>query len=647
MSGIAGIWHFDGTPAASTLAQMMKALRHRGEDGSGQWHSAHIGLGHQCLSTKHRATQAALPLVSEPFVITADARLDNRVELGNQLGLDSLALSDEALVVASYQKWGDQCPHYLTGDFAFAIYNLEQQQLFAARDPLGVKPFYYALAPHLFAFASELGALLDQVSYSLNEVQIGNYLLAGTVDERHETFFQPIVRLPAGHALMVQAGRATLQPYWNFSADRELYFASDQEYVEQFRRLLWDAVECRLETEHPVGAALSGGLDSSSIACLARMRVDSLHTFHLASEVPACDERSMVDVVLAQGGFQHHERPNPGILTNLEQVMSQVHSPLYTLNYPAAMTTHQMAHEAGVRVLLDGIDGDSMLSLGWSYLAELSRKGDWTTLQTEIATLSNRYGFSQHAYLERHVMPSVAQLAVQGQWAAFLKLSDQLHQHFAMPYPRLLWRWGILPFGANLKQQVLKTTWREANPALKPTFAKRIDLDHRWQVINEQTKQVPVTAREAHYRALTHGGVQTMLEEYDHAAARFGVEPRHPFTDRRLVEFALALPGRFKFGAGLNRLILRQAVQGILPDTLRLRGQKTVFSPHILHHMRTTDKGLVERVLQAPPQAIQHYLDVAVLRHVYAHFQQTPSLADALLLSRAVKLALWLEAWAS
>jgi asparagine synthase (glutamine-hydrolysing) len=138
-----------------------------------------------------------------------------------------------------------------------------------------------------------------------------------------------------------------------------------------------------------------------------------------------------------------------------------------------------------------------------------------------------------------------------------------------------------------------------------------------------------------------------MLEEYDHAAARFGVEPRHPFTDRRLVEFALALPGRFKFGAGLNRLILRQAVQGILPDTLRLRGQKTVFSPHILHHMRTTDKGLVERVLQAPPQAIQHYLDVAVLRHVYAHFQQTPSLADALLLSRAVKLALWLEAWAS
>ena len=213
-------------------------------------------------------------------VITGDLRLDNRRELISSLDFDIKdqdQITDSELALAAYQRWGRSCTAQLLGDFAFAIWDRRSQRLFCARDHYGVKQLYYYCSDRVFVFATEIKALLclPTVPRRLNETKVADYLLSLCAD-REITFYQGIYRLPAAHYLLVSPEQQQLQQYWHFDPAKNITLSSDQEYAEAFKELFTEAVNCRLRSAFPVGTLLSGGLDSSSITCVARNLLESL-----------------------------------------------------------------------------------------------------------------------------------------------------------------------------------------------------------------------------------------------------------------------------------------------------------------------------------------------------------------------------------
>ena len=201
--------------------------------------------------------------------ITANARLDGRKELITKLKVDTTS-TDAELILHAYEKWGEDCVKHLLGDFAFAIWDRRLKRVFCARDHFGVKPFFYTHR-NGFSFSSALNDLrLDpNVSNTLNEVAVGDYLLFGVNQDLSTTIFKDIQRLPPGHTLIVANGAIKIRPYWTMPVSTEVRFRNSESYVERFLELLSAAIEDRLRSER-VAVSMSGGLDSTSLAAIAR-----------------------------------------------------------------------------------------------------------------------------------------------------------------------------------------------------------------------------------------------------------------------------------------------------------------------------------------------------------------------------------------
>ena len=288
---------------------------------------------------------------------------------------------------------GESCPEKLLGDFAFAIWDEKKQALFCARDHFGLKPFYYYHQPgKAFIFASEIKALfcVTDVPRRLNELRIADYLVSYVEDETI-TFYKQIFRLPRAHSMTIDHHGLRLHKYWSLDPSHEIRYGSDEEYADAFREKFTEAVRCCLRSAFPIGSSLSGGLDSSSIVCVARKLLGEngsrrLHTFSFVfDDVPQCDERSFIKTVLAQGGVEPHfiHPDRLSALDNIEQVLWHQDQPLYIRNMFLWTAKYAVARENGIRVMLDGEDGDSVVSYGDAYLAELAQAGRWTEFARE------------------------------------------------------------------------------------------------------------------------------------------------------------------------------------------------------------------------------------------------------------------------
>jgi asparagine synthase (glutamine-hydrolysing) len=408
MSAIAGILYLDRQPVERDhLAEMLDILSHRGSDGANIWCGENVGFIHRMLWTTPESLLETLPLEKDNLVITADARIDNRDELISILEINHLPkerITDNDLILAAYQKWGEKCPEKLLGDFAFAIWDKQEQQLFCARDHFGVKPFYYYLSEKKFVFATEIKAILciSEASFQVSEVRIGDYL-ASLFEDKEITFYENILRLPPASQIILSAEKIEIQSYWSLNQARELKFGSDQEYADKFREIFTEAVRCRLRSAVPLGTMLSGGLDSSSITCTARriMTENSNHeqlpTFSaIFDEVKECDEQPYINAVLSQGGYKpnyiYGDKLSP--LTDIEKVLWHQDEPLYAFNLFLNMGLYDVAQKKGIRVILDGFDGDSTISHGVGYLRDLARQGKWFTLYREIKGYARNFDLS-------------------------------------------------------------------------------------------------------------------------------------------------------------------------------------------------------------------------------------------------------------
>jgi asparagine synthase (glutamine-hydrolysing) len=627
MSGIAGVCRTDGAPVDQQVDRMAVALAHRGPDGTGTWSDGPAALAQAALWATPAACRERQPVASAAGnVIVADARLDNRPALVAALGDVDGDVGDAELILRAYERWGDDCPARLVGDFAFAVWDRRDHRLFCARDPIGVKPFYYSQAPAALLFASEIKALLTSplVPYRLNPLRVADHLV-GLFDDRAITFYRDVSRLPAGHTLTASRAGTVIRPYWALDAVREVRRESDEAYAAAFRECFVEAVRSRLQSGHRVGSLLSGGLDTSSIVAVARhLRADAgqgdLDTFSAVfpgltgAELRRIDERAFVDVVAAQGGIERHPVRGDLLspLTDVDRALWHLDEPFTAPNLYLHWALYAAARERGVRVLLDGIDGDTVVSHGLERISALARAGRVVTLAREVRALSRRYRASA---------------------------------------PGVLWRFGLEPLvpGA-VRAAVRQLRGRDRHPLLlgsvvKPEFARRVGIADRLEAMERRGDRPAPSAGEAHRRAFVDSGlIPYVLEMADRAAAAFAVEPRYPFLDRCLIELCVGLPADQKLRDGWTRSVLRHAMQGLLPDEVRWRASKADLTPNFRRQLRERDQDVVADVVVKNPDALEDYVDIPALRRLHDRYLAgTMTDVDALTLHRTVVLGLWLQ----
>jgi asparagine synthase (glutamine-hydrolysing) len=551
VSGISGIYNLDGRPADSLLLrQMTHAIEHRGPDGITQWIAGPVGLAHLLLRSTAQSTREKQPFISEDGLrcLTMDGRIDNRKELKADLesrGLRLRGQTDAELVLRAYEFWGEECPIRLLGDFAFVIWDERKKQLFCARDYVGVRPFYYHHSSALFVFGSEIRAILalESVPRLLNESRLADFLVeALDREDKESTFYRDVLRLPAGHCLIVAPGRFAIRDYWNLKAPPSLRLASLEEYGAAFREVFVEAVRCRLHSGHRVGSTLSGGIDSSSVVCTTRELLsgelrEPLHTISLVDgDESKCGETPYIQEVLRGGWVVPHIVRSRDV-SNLEAEMREADEPFELGRYFANRYIFSAAQDAGVRVLLDGISGDHITAPS-AYLSMLIRSLHWKTVIAELS-------YNAKAYKE----PVWSNLLLYGLGPLFPNLS------------------------IGLRQRIRKhrTTSPIKNSCINGAFAERVRVSERLEARSRMGWDISQNLGTLHSWSFTSGILPFFFEQSGRMAASMRVEPRHPFSDRRIIEFFLALPLSMKTVSPLPKRVIRAGMKRILPEEVRCR----------------------------------------------------------------------------
>lgn len=569
MSGIAGIFYRNNKPVRlDKLRDMGEALSHRGPDGISYYCHDYIGFVHCMLHDTPESLLEILPRKSnnEELVITFHGRIDNRQELCECTSWKKplIITTDSDLVLAAYVKWGDGCAEHLLGDFAFAIWDEKEQKLFCTRDHMGVKPFYYYLDGGCFIFASEIKGILalPEISREMNEERVADYLTSIVVD-KESTFYKNIHRLAPGHFFVIKTENTSIIRYHQFNPTL-LQCTTDSDYEEQFREIFTDAVRCRLRSNFPIGSYLSGGLDSASIVCVAAgLFADqisgNLQTFSgIFNKITQCDERKYFSPVIERYDLVSHQLPidniNPAIA--YEQLIHDEDEPFWAPHVFMSMALLPIARNAGIRVLLDGHDGDSAISHGYNLFAELALSG-------KIIQLVECFKGSGVNSLK-----SIIKRIFLLYWRLYC---NEISSNF------LLMPSGKGRFGAVKK--------------LNPKFARTIKAKQR---LVEQSRLLPIFGQKEslyHYYNITQPVHPYALEFLERTAIKRGIITRYPFFDKRIIEFCLAIPAKQKFQLGMNRSIVRRALSDLLPDAVACRGSKTDFTPSLIYAFSENDNG--------------------------------------------------------
>jgi asparagine synthase (glutamine-hydrolysing) len=558
MSAIFGVFHLDGAPADRELLENMSAsLSGRASDGEGLVTLGPAALGHRMFHTTSESLQETQPHRDETgsLWLTLDGRVDNRTELRTLLESKGVILrqdTDAELVLRAYEAWGDECPARILGDFAFAVWDARRRRLFLARDFLGIKPLYYATSGLWFVFASGLQPLLLTPGFERrpNEGMIAEYLSCVPASLT-ETFFQDVFRLPPAHCMTVtEAGPSAAVRYWSADEIEETHDLDDSQYEARFREVLISAIRSRMRCQVPVGADLSGGLDSSSIVSLMHAFPPEAHrppfeAFSLIFPSLPCDETEFITAALQKSGARGNLIPPSSVDPSIYVRQAQTYADIP--DYPATTAYYPLlrrAREKGIRVLLTGAGGDDWFTGSTSYYADLLKCGRILLL------------------------------------ARYLR-EDARAEVFAYPY-KSLYLHGIRPLVPRALIRVLrKLKWKAASPWpwISGTLLERTRLSERLRP-SGSTPSGKSFAQDAARRMAYHAGRAHSLEGIDRWSAEFGIEHRHPFHDRRVVEFALSLPESQRRTPGVSKNVLRRAMKDLLPSSILFRRSKADASHH-------------------------------------------------------------------
>jgi asparagine synthase (glutamine-hydrolysing) len=609
MSGICGLASFSGLPASgSVLRDLAEAASYRGPDGIAFRVAGEAGLAHLALHATPTSRFKEQPLHRQGVWLVADVRLDNRHELLQVLagddGLrDGPASSDAEILLAAWLHWGTACAERLLGDFAFALWDTRTRTLFCAVDPLGVKPLHYARAAGLLVFASDALQVLAHpaISGELDLVTIGSYL-AGRREDPRRSFFQDVHRLPAGHRLTATAAGDRVERYWDPQPAPILY-RRDEDYAESFRELFQRAVQDRLSLP-PAGraaVAMSGGLDSCSVAAAAQRSLSAggspglLAGSFVFPGLAECDEGIYIDAMDRELGLDV-ENVDAERAWDLQGCLARPLGPDTPFTSWDAGYGEMLGRLAArkARVLLTGHGGDDLLRGSALVYADRLRRGDWSAV-TDVA----RFARERSEPLFR-----------------------SLYRYLGRP---------LLPQSLNRRQPSFPD-W------LLPGFLRRAGLAER-----PARTSWPSAKREIYENTAGTAWYDRAVHWHDRNAARFGMEARHPFLDRRLFEYVLAIPPEQIYQLGVYKPLLRRATVGLLPETVRTRRTKTRFVAFLDVVMREREAERIEAMLSAPVSAELGMVDPARLLQAFRDYRAGAAESRRSFLWYAVNLEIWLR----
>jgi asparagine synthase (glutamine-hydrolysing) len=568
MCGIAGRLVLSG-PARVTEASiraMIDALRHRGPEGSGLHVEAGLGLGHARLSIID-VDGGAQPIANEDGSIWAvcNGEVFNYVELRQDLvrrGHRFTTASDSEVLVHLYEERGAQCVEPLIGDFAFAIWDGRARRLLLARDRLGVRPLFISSAvPGELLFASEIKALLTEPRLprtldllALDQVFTYWSPLPG------RTMFEGIAELPPGHVLIAEQGRTTLKRYWSLSfAPDASGLRSDANYREELQALLLDATRLRLRADVPVGAYLSGGLDSSTITALARRSSnEAIETFSVAFADAAYDEREYQTLMATALGTRHHvlEVTDGDIADAFPDVVWHAESALLRTAPAPLFLLSRFVQESGLKAVLTGEGADEFLG-GYDIFREAKIRRFWarrpdSRLRPRLFERVN--GFVEHL----QATPGAYRRVFYGQGLA--EVENPAYSHLV--------RWRAT---ARLKR-FFSADVRDAVASADHTHALHAVLSGIENVQDGLARAQQVEAAIFLPQCL-------LASQGDRVAMAHAVEGRFPFLDHRVVEFCNRLPSRLKLNGLTEKFLLKQVAADLVPQAIRRRPKQPYRAP--------------------------------------------------------------------
>lgn len=565
MCGIAGALLVGGQEALPDPARMIATLRHRGPDGTGYFRSPTCALGSARLSIIDLET-GDQPVANEDESIwtVQNGEIFNFIELRAELqglGHQFRTRSDTEVIVHAYEEFGDRFVERLSGQFAIALWDGRRQRLILARDRVGIRPVYYARIGGYLLFASEIKAILAvaPAAAALDEQGLTQvFTFWGTVGQR--TVFKDVRSLPAGHLLVVEKGAERLEKYWDWTFPQGSGRAdlSMEAAAEELRTLLTDVVRQQLRSDVPVGAYLSGGLDSAGIAALARENVGMLQTFSLTFEDPEFDESSHQRLMAEHLGVRHSSiRCTTREIGDIfPELIWHTETPLLRTAPAPLMLLARHVHREGFKVVLTGEGADEVFG-GYDLFKEGKIRRFWAR-QPESAW---------RPLLLSRLYPYLSRSPVANRHFARLFFGQGLHE-LENPFYAHVTRWSTA-----------RGIFKLLSPEMQQSFASAHSED-------ELTRQLP--AQFEAWSALSRDQyieVKTLLEGYllssqgDRTSMAYSVEGRVPYLDHRVIEFLNSLSPRYKLRALREKVLLRRALSPILPESIRNRVKQPYRAP--------------------------------------------------------------------
>jgi asparagine synthase (glutamine-hydrolysing) len=572
MCGVAGVLRRNGTPAErDEVAPMTRALAHRGPDGEGVWVDGPVGLGHRRLAILDLGASGAQPMrcLDGRVYLTFNGEIFNFLELRRELQRHGHVFrtdTDTEVIAHAYERWGRDCVRRFNGMWAFALWDVRRQHLLLSRDHFGIKPLFYVDRPDRFAFASELKAFLHLPGFTAREDQAAVRLALfnpGESERSDRTLLEDVRRLHGGHSMLVHRSGTEVWQWWRTLDHVPSVPPTWKGQVEEFRELFVDACRLRLRSDVPVATCVSGGLDSSSVLCtVAELAADRTNTFATQRRTPDAhrafvatfpdtpkDERRHAELAIARAQADPRFCPMSAPVDeeelrrfayDFEGVGGSLMLPLWR--------TYRAVRDDGVAVSLDGHGGDELLA-GYAHY---------------VQACLGRIDPLRHPFRGADMARTLAPLdgsAVSTTGARLLL--QQLHRSHALP--------GVRWMRGRDSPSLRSPNWRGQEPT--PVGEMSVDPAERaaMELLGPLDQELYAAV---HLHHLPH-----ILRNFDRCSMSHGVEIRMPFLDPRLVAYSFGLPASAKLGGGFTKRILREAMRGTVPESLRRRRDKIGFSP--------------------------------------------------------------------
>lgn len=562
MCGISGLIHLDGHPIgdiAQRLNAMSQLIAHRGPNGQGTWIAADLsgGLAHRRLSILDLSSAGAQPM-SGPSgdLVVHNGEVYNFVELRERLSADweFRSRTDTEVILAAYDRWGMDCLAELQGMFAFAIWDERAHRMFCARDRFGIKPFYYTVVNRILYFASEAKALLPFLpDIETDQKAFAEYLtFQYCIGEN--TLFKGVKELPPGHMLVIEDGSVSIRRYWDvvYEIDRD---HSPAWFTRRMREILEDSVRVHMRSDVPIGAYVSGGVDSSLISILASQHESCQRMgFHgRFTEYPGYDESRYAHAAAAASDSTLHviDITHDDFERHIGDVIYHLDFPVCGPgSFPQFMVSGLAAQH--VRVVLGGQGGDEIFGGYARYLVAYFE-------QCIRAAIDGTYQDGQFLVTIESIVPNLGVLREY------------------QPLIREFWRDGL--FG-NMDDRYFRLINRATDMGEEINW-NEVDLRQVGESFRSIFNSTRNVKQQAYFDAMTHFDFKCLLPALltveDRMGMAHGLESRVPFLDQALVEFVASVPPNLKFSGGRLKQMLRDVFEDRMPREILDRRDKMGF----------------------------------------------------------------------